>query len=488
MKRTLYSTSLALLAMASGASAQIVYVDDDAPAGGDGSSWGQAFQRMEDGLAALSSGDQLWVAAGDYYVAPPGGARTATFQIPGFVEIYGGFDGSENSLAERAGLFTQTVLSGDIERDSASGNIVDDAYHVVTMFDVQGTTFDGFTIERGNADLTAPIPDGGGIFADETDEGLFECVLQNLTVQLNRAARSGAGVYISRFGNSVLRDSSVQLNVAFSSGVDGIQGYGGGIYLVEVGASDGPGAIANVHVLQNRARQGGGLFTEAPNQDLEITNSLFTFNTAEAGGGMFIDHGSASIYMTNCTIARNQTYTRPTTPVNPISGGGGIFFDDVHSGGDGLKEINNSIVYENNSLVGTVNSVDSINGPGATLPLLGGTAVRAQYSCVEFDFLQTGGVTPVWFQTGSIGANPQFVGSGSGVYTLNAGSPCLDAGNDGLLRTDIWDLDGDMMVGDLVSVDFLGAPREQDDPATDTGVDAGGEVAGAIVDMGAFER
>ena len=48
------------------ANAQTIYVDDGAPLGGDGTSWGTAFTYLQDALAAAAAGDEIRVAQGVY--------------------------------------------------------------------------------------------------------------------------------------------------------------------------------------------------------------------------------------------------------------------------------------------------------------------------------------------------------------------------------------------------------------------------------------
>jgi len=84
----------------SAANAQvIIYVDDDAPLGGDGASWAAAYKYLQDALAAASDGDEIRVAGGTYTpdqdeagnVTP--GDREATFQLINGVAVRGGYRG-----------------------------------------------------------------------------------------------------------------------------------------------------------------------------------------------------------------------------------------------------------------------------------------------------------------------------------------------------------------------------------------------------------
>jgi hypothetical protein len=91
------------------------------------------------------------VAAGD------GNPRAATYQVPAGVRVYGGFAGTETSLANRAGLFTLTILSGGLGTPGASG---DNAYHVISHVAPGFVLVDGFSILYGNADGTGGFNSG----------------------------------------------------------------------------------------------------------------------------------------------------------------------------------------------------------------------------------------------------------------------------------------------------------------------------------------
>src|SRR5690606_15340852 len=75
----------------------ILYVDADAPAGGDGRSWASAFKYLRDALDAAAPPAEIRVAAGEYKpdrtaALPNGdGNRIATFQLKSGLAVYGGF-------------------------------------------------------------------------------------------------------------------------------------------------------------------------------------------------------------------------------------------------------------------------------------------------------------------------------------------------------------------------------------------------------------
>jgi predicted outer membrane repeat protein len=106
----------------------ILYVNDDAPPDGDGSSWATALNDLELALAQAakpgSNISEIWVAAGTYRpTATPCGVgqgidlRTATFELISGVALYGGFNGSETAIDQRDIAANQTILSGELGPD-----------------------------------------------------------------------------------------------------------------------------------------------------------------------------------------------------------------------------------------------------------------------------------------------------------------------------------------------------------------------------------
>ncbi len=112
----------------------IIYVNPNAVMGFDtGTSWDNAYIDLQDALerAANGCGDEIWVAAGTYI---PGTLSTDNFTIPGDVEIYGGFIGTETTRSERKPARYKTYLNGDdtcsniIELENSSTGVVVDGF------------------------------------------------------------------------------------------------------------------------------------------------------------------------------------------------------------------------------------------------------------------------------------------------------------------------------------------------------------------------
>lgn len=97
ISRTMSALMLALVGATTAAGA-VIYVDADATGANDGTSWSDAYNHLQDGLADANSGAkpaEVRVAQGTYKpdqgAAVTPGDRFATVQLINGVAIYGGF-------------------------------------------------------------------------------------------------------------------------------------------------------------------------------------------------------------------------------------------------------------------------------------------------------------------------------------------------------------------------------------------------------------
>ena len=93
---------------------------------GNGSTWATASNDLQLMIDLSNSGDEVWVAAGTYtpiwtangytgtppFSYTPGTAEDRSFVLKSGVKVYGGFAGTESSLAERDFVANETVLHG----------------------------------------------------------------------------------------------------------------------------------------------------------------------------------------------------------------------------------------------------------------------------------------------------------------------------------------------------------------------------------------
>ena len=80
--RVLWLSALVAAAFSGSLFADVYRVDLEASGQADGSDWTHAFTQLQDALAAANAGDAVWIAAGVYRPAWPGGDRAASFVVP----------------------------------------------------------------------------------------------------------------------------------------------------------------------------------------------------------------------------------------------------------------------------------------------------------------------------------------------------------------------------------------------------------------------
>ncbi len=411
----------------------------------DGTSWANAFTELQTAIDVASSNDEIWVARGIYYptfytvVNDP---RSATFYINKAVTIYGGFDGTETAFNQRAGLFRETVLSGDI---GLQGLRRDNADHVVSVKGF-GSKLDGVKITDGNSRLN-----GGGVFgiltpgSAETDGYGSSFELSNAWVTRNFAAGFGGGMSIMLGAPYVIKNTHFEENYAARGGAIHAQVSSVRVYssMFTRNVADTRGGAVFLPSIQTAGSIG---------PRVKFFSSIFHRNfTNGRGGAAFIVgaplvHGGAD--WINCTLVENHA----------ASGGGGIFASD---GGNThpLSRIWNSIVW-NNTIRGNV--VQDLMGPHQT----------------HFSNLTFGGSAGNF----NTAFDPEFVNSANGDFRLQATSPLIDRGGNEFGFNDAADVDSDGDYAEPVPYDFSNSGRYVDAPTPNTGAGVG-----PIVDIGAFE-
>ena len=217
------------------------------------------------------------------------------------------------------------------------------------------------------------------------DSGETEVTVLNGFKITNGNAYFGGGIFCNNCSSPTITNCTITENSAAQ---------GGG---VACGYGFSAPTILSCTISNNAATYGGGLsFWESGPM---ITNCTITDNTSPEGGGIYSDY-SSSPTITNCTLSENTAEY-----------GRGIFCDD-----DSFTTIANCILWSDSA------------PPNPEIFIESGQLV-ATYSNIQ------GG----WIGEGNIDADPIFVGGGD--YHLTADSPCIDAGTDAGIYTDI---DGDV--------------------------------------------
>jgi len=439
------------LFLAGNAHAQI-FVDADAPAGGDGSSWGAAFNTIQEAVFAAVPGEQVWVAEGDYPEVDTNGG-TSLDLIPG-VQLYGGFSGVETLLAQRDIANNLTRIVGT--KNSTGDNV---AVASVVLGDT-GAVLDGFTITGGraasgagmynegkapivrnctfvdNRALLVPVLDGQGQPTGQETGGEGGAVtnfddalatFENCVFSGNEAELSGGAIHIEVRSNGTFENCLIQDNRSRLGGAVYMRGS-----LPTFKSCIITGNTAQRLRVQDVAEVvvGGGIYNvgRMPAQsedplpgDPLLINCLIANNTAldGTGGGFYSGEGLGRIF--NCTIADNSA----------ASGGGILTFD-----GSQLSLIN-TIVRDNTG--GAILDNPAFFFEGATPnPLPPAAQTTATYSDIE------GG----WPGDGNIDVPAAFANPAASDYRLTQDSALIDAG------TNL----SDAQFGGIVS-DFESDPR-----------------------------
>jgi hypothetical protein len=281
---TIAEATVAAWFMACASHAAVIYVDIDAPDGGDGMTWETAFNDLHDGLDAAADGDQLWIAEGTYKPAGENGNQTIWFHLVGGVELYGGFEGDETELDQRDWVAHLTVLSGDLNDNDDEGFFSDNSAHVLEARNLDGSvTLDGLTITGGSADPTLPEGErrGGGLIAENIDLCIANCTFTA------HYAREQGGII------SLVDGSITVTNSRFENGRSGLRG--GAIDLVAGSAVISHSQFEGNDAEYSSEETGGGAIalidTEAIISDSEFMNN----EASRYAGSILIDGADATV-------------------------------------------------------------------------------------------------------------------------------------------------------------------------------------------------
>lgn len=290
---------------------QVLYVDDDAPAGGNGQTWSSAFSYLQDALAAAKTQSanvaEIRIAQGMYMpdrdaMNPRGtGDRTAYFQLLNGVKILGGFAGvGAPDPDSRDPSQWPSIVTGDLNNDD---NLIfgttDDNAHRLFRNDLAGGQYvlDGLVVERTNSLQASPQLNN----AIRVTGG--HITIRSCRLQYNKA-ESASGVHLQDGASAFVSDSVFFEN--FSNSV------GGALRLM-------PGSVAHVHQCvfeKNRADYGGGIHVGAGM--LTVNDSEFRRNQGDIHGASIYAVSSA-VWTTDCTFVENHA-------IGDNYGGGGAVF------------------------------------------------------------------------------------------------------------------------------------------------------------------
>ncbi len=344
---------LAVMWMGQCASADtIIYVDPQAPGANNGSSWTDAYIRLQNALHNARPGDEIRVAQGTYRpdeqtgttsrvpddgTVHASGNRDDTFSLPEGVVVRGGYAGYSHANPDKRDVEAfPSTLSGDLNGDDVDlrdleaqtlfdfvtdPTLSDNSHTVVTATNVSSATvLDGFTITAGHcekggattrtraeAEEVSISPgadtDGAGVFVSQGSPRFIRCTFHRNTVQsMAGRAASGAGA-ATRNADATFQECRFEENIAF--GNEGLSfgaavlSWGGGAKLIDCTFKN------NTATGSNGSYQGGAIATGQG--DSEITGCTFIGNRAiDSEGGAIYSWSFGTTTITGCTFEDNS--------------------------------------------------------------------------------------------------------------------------------------------------------------------------------------
>jgi hypothetical protein len=388
-----------------------------------------------------------------------------------------------------------------------------------------GTVLEGFTLTRGVGRVSGSYRYGGGMYNGASSPTVTDC-----RFAYNTVTGDGGGMYNTNSSPKISNCDFTYNSAAFAGG--GMDNRSASVPTVSnctfshnTAVNGGGGmennasaaAVTGCTFTENSAKQGGGVYNTSCNP--VITGCNFISNTVtDDGGGLYntASHPKISLcaFLTNqagkfggglCNVnsdptlknclfiensattlggggVGNQTGSDPTLINCVLIGNSSSAFNGGaianHGSGTASKPtlinctltrnsaVTGGAIFSRESSVATVtNCILWNDSPGEIANLTSGSAT------VSYSDIQGG-----YAGTKNINADPNFVdGTNPDLFLadlrLNAGSPCIDAGNTEVIPSG-------------VLVDMNTSPRGVDDPSTpDTGIGA----LGVFIDMGAYE-
>lgn len=298
--------------------AKIIYVDASSTAANPlGTSWQDAYADLYTACDNMNyDGDTLFVAKGTYYTHSNLSSAT-TSSIPVYysnTHLYGGFDGTETSLADRdmalINSTNKTIINGDVNGDDIFGDFSSNKTdNSKILFDIEADSivFDGFTLYGAhNSDAANSV---FGYTSDRTSLAVVNCVIENnYSRDLLFDLRKLKGII--SFYNTFITDNFVGL---------------GGLILIQNG---GQQAILNDDVSRFDM-----LNCVIANNDFRSDYGMIWFREAGDGNN---DPALINAFITNSTIVNNANNYAFDHIINMSSSSGNCFLD-----------IANTIIWDN---------------------------------------------------------------------------------------------------------------------------------------------
>lgn len=364
--------------------------------------WSTASGDLQDVINNAVAGDKIFVMTGTYKPNRPANtptivnvtSRDNAFVLKEGVSIYGGFAGTETTLAERLTI-GETILSGDLSGDDIpndiSSNKTDNAYHVVIAANLNtGNVFNGFTITGGYAaSLTTNITVntittvgrryGGGLYITTSTNLTVSDVISKYNYGLgdgNGGNKTGAGILIENNSNVIFNNCIIANNVSANNG------YGAGVST----HSNVTVVFNDSKFLNNASGYAGGAISlgNGTSANTKFTNCIFEGNTATTRGGAIDIRGNTPT-IDICIFKNNSSplggaignFSGRPTIVNSVFRGNSTTGNGPAYGG---PTTNFGAIFTNCTFFGNINTRTAAStGYSAALQIPAAAATTATY-------------------------------------------------------------------------------------------------------------
>jgi predicted outer membrane repeat protein len=387
----------------------VIYVNVNADGDNDGTNWSNAYTELTSALENSESGNSIWVAQGTYYPTNDDDISVSFNMVDG-VSVYGGFDGTEQSIDERDYINNKTILSGDIGvADDSSDNsvkVVIAANNIMDGLTITGGCMsyssENTSILQSSEARKASVLKGEGHTdpesvssgtAEESSNGNGIIIWQkaptikNCTITENTGGK-GAGVYI--MGAEEDGNIPTFINTTISNNI--ASGRGGGVSMDYYSQAYFIDCVFDSN--ECTAGKGGAIYNDYSGNPL-IENCLFTNNYAQSGAAIANDGVSCSVVL-DSTFYNNLADEAGAC----LYQGTGPFNDPV---------VKDTIMWGN---ICTQDKIDVYNYNECS-------------PNITYSDIQQG-----YEGTGNISSDPLFTNAEAGDFTFLENSPVINAGSD----------------------------------------------------------
>lgn len=254
------------------------------------------FLKIQDGINAAASGDEVRVSAGTYSDLTTAlidmGGTNYTFKQVALIKdknltLRGGY---------AAGDWSQSNPSANPTIIDAKGYLAGGRGISVLGSGTHKVTIDGFTVQNGNytglgspdsssplACMTAGGDCGGGLYVNNAQIRLRNSIIRNNIGSTTKNC-FGGGIFL---GNTTVGSELDHVTIAGNQCSTSAQGNGGGMGVYN---SWGLLSINNSIIQYNTSSsEGGGVSLATPQKMVMVTDTLFYANSSRKGGGLIAD-------------------------------------------------------------------------------------------------------------------------------------------------------------------------------------------------------